>query len=130
MSPLKVEGVEEKNLACVIRVFQIAFLAFFEYRESLVFNKLIVYNTPAQSNSRRLQSTGLVSMTYIQISGLRPADFNQSVWRAGTNSGAHSIPVGRQRWNAGGLIEFLTAVAGHLSEMNQPSNAVSRVCLN
>jgi hypothetical protein len=34
------------------------------------------------------------------------------------------------RWNAGGPVEFLTAAAGHLSEMNQPSNAVSRVCLN
>ena len=27
-------------------------------------------------------------------------------------------------------VEFLTAVAGHLSKMNQPSNAVSRVYLN
>jgi hypothetical protein len=27
-------------------------------------------------------------------------------------------------------VEFLTAVAGHLSKMNQPSNAVSGVYLN
>jgi hypothetical protein len=45
-------------------------------------------------------------------------------------SWARSVFAGRQRLNTGGPVEFLTAVTGRLSEMHQPSNALSRVCSN
>ena len=46
------------------------------------------------------------------------------------DSQARSVPAASQRRNAGGPVEFLTAVTARLSEMYQPSNVLSRVCLN